>query len=34
MAALLNPAFEGDLIEAALALNLTTDTVVFSAPTG
>jgi Putative MetA-pathway of phenol degradation len=28
---LLNPAFEGDIIEAALALNLTTDTVVFSA---
>lgn len=27
---MLNPAFEGDLIEAALALNLTTDTVVFS----
>jgi len=27
---LLNPAFEGDIIEAALALNLTTDTVVFS----
>lgn len=30
----LNPAFEGDLIEAALALNLTTDTVVFSATYG
>ena len=29
----LNPAFEGDLIEAALALSLTTDTVVFSPPT-
>ena len=28
---LLNPAFEGDIIEAALALNLTTNTVVFSA---
>ena len=31
---LLNPAFEGDIIEAALALNLTTDTVVFSATYG
>jgi hypothetical protein len=31
---LLNPAFEGDLIEAALSLNLTTDTVVFSATYG
>ena len=31
---LLNPAFEGDLIEAALALNLTTDTVVFSGAYG
>jgi hypothetical protein len=31
---LLNPAFEGDLIEATLALDLTTDTVVFSAAYG
>ena len=31
---LLNPAFEGDLIEAALALNLTTDTMVFSGTYG
>ncbi len=31
---LLNPAFEGDLIEAALSLNLTTDLVVFSATYG
>jgi len=31
---LLNPAFEGDLIEAALSLELTTDTVVFSATYG
>jgi len=31
---LLNPAFEGDLIEAALALDLTTSTVVFSAAYG
>jgi len=30
----LNPAFEGDIIEAALALNLTTDTVAFSATYG
>ena len=30
----LNPAFEGDLIEAALALDLATDTVVFSATYG
>jgi uncharacterized membrane protein YgcG len=31
---LLNPAFEGDLIETALSLNLTTDLVVFSATYG
>jgi hypothetical protein len=31
---LLNPAFEGDLIEAALSLDLTTATVVFSATYG
>jgi uncharacterized membrane protein YgcG len=31
---LLNPAFEGDLIEAALSLNLTTDLVVFSGTYG
>ena len=31
---LLNPAFEGDIIEAALALNLTTNTVVFEATYG
>jgi len=31
---LLNPAFEGDLIEAALSLELSTDTVVFSATYG
>jgi hypothetical protein len=31
---LLNPAFEGDIIEAALSLDLTTDTVVFSATYG
>jgi len=30
----LNPAFEGDLIQAALALDLTTSTVVFSATYG
>jgi hypothetical protein len=30
----LNPAFEGDLIEAALSLHLATDTVVFSATYG
>jgi hypothetical protein len=30
----LNPAFEGDLIQAALALDLTADTVVFSATYG
>jgi outer membrane putative beta-barrel porin/alpha-amylase len=30
----LNPAFEGDIIEAALSLDLTTDTVVFSATYG
>jgi hypothetical protein len=29
-----NPAFEGDLIQAALALDLTTDTVVFSGTYG
>ena len=31
---LLNPAFEGDLIEAALSLDLTTDTMVISATYG
>src|SRR5439155_12416634 len=31
---LLNPAFEGDLIEAALSLDLTTDTLVFSGTYG
>jgi hypothetical protein len=31
---LLNPAFEGDIIEAALSLDLTTDTMVFSATYG
>jgi hypothetical protein len=31
---LLTPAFEGDIIQAALALKLTTDTVVFSATYG
>ena len=31
---LLNPAFEGDIIEAALSLDLTTNTVVFSATYG
>src|SRR5882762_3521760 len=30
----LNPAFEGDLIEAALSLDLTTDTLVFSGTYG